>query len=167
MLVYVFWHWPEVAGGYEDGLTAFHRRLAEAGVDGFAGSATYRVSGLPWLPEAGGYEDWYLVRDFADLGTLNEAAVSPALRAAHDRPAVAAAGGTGGLYAVHTGMPDLDAAVVSWLGKPRGVSYPDFFASLPATPCLIQRQLTLGPGFEFCALSELPGEQIVRRERVV
>src|SRR5215216_6223646 len=121
MLVYLFWHWPEDARGYADALIAFHRQLTAAGVDGFTASAAYRVAGLPWLPDEGGYEDWYLVRDFADLGTLNEVAVSPAMRAAHDRPAAAAAGGTGGLYAVHTGTPDLDADVVSWLGKPRGV----------------------------------------------
>jgi hypothetical protein len=53
---------------------------------------------------------------------------------------------------------------VTWLSKPRGVSYPDFHASLPAEPFLLRRQLALGPAPEFCAGGELPGGLVSRRE---
>lgn len=116
---------------------------------------------LPWLGARRGYEDWYPTGGFGDLQGLNRAAVGPALRAAHDRPALAAAGGAGGLHTVHSGRPDLHATTVSWVAKPRGTTYGDFHAGLPAVPCLLRRQLVLGPAPEFCAFGELPGPTVV------
>lgn len=167
MLAYLFWHWPEEPAGYAEGLVAFHRALQASGVPGFVGSASYRVQGIPWLPEGRGYEDWYLVRGFADLESLNQAAVGPSLRVAHDRPALAAGGGMSGLYLVRSDDLALDASVAAWLSKPRGASYADFLAGLPRSQGLVQRQLVLGPGPEFCVLGETSGELVIRRERLV
>ena len=166
MIVYLFWHWPERAEGYEEGLVEFHRRLAAAGVPGLAGSAAYRVEGLPWLGAGTGYEDWYAVGGFGDLEALNREAVAPPLRPHHDRPALAAAGGAGGLYQVHSGTLDLDQETVTWLAKPRGAPYPDFYASLPTTGFLLRRQMVLGPAPEFCAAGELPGGLVSRRNKL-
>jgi hypothetical protein len=166
MLAYVFWHWPADADGYEAGLIEFHAQLRRARVPGCVANASYRTSGPPWLPEGHGYEDWYLLEGFGDLEALNTAAVSPVLRAAHDRPARAAAAGVGGLYAVQRGAIELDAPVLSWLAKPRGMSYADFYAGLPAGPALLRRQFVLGPGFEFCAMDEWPEAVHARRERL-
>ena len=162
----MFWHWPERAAGYEDGLVEFHRELARAGVPGLFGSAAYRVEGLPWLGAETGYEDWYVVGGLGDLEALNREAVAPPLRAHHDRPALAAAGGAGGLYQVHSGTLDLDQETVTWLAKPKGASYPDFYASLPPTRFILRRQMVLGPAPEFCAAGELPGERVSRRTRL-
>ena len=167
MLAYLFWHRPESPerpGPYEEALVAFHRRLAGAGLPFLLGSATYRVRGAPWLPGGAGYEDWYLVPGFAELGTLNEAAVAAALRPGHDRVAGLAAWGTGGLYAVVQGEPAWRASACTWLGKPAGVPSADFRAGLPDTPYLLQRQLTHGPTPEFCAAGALAGGAVVGRE---
>jgi hypothetical protein len=166
VIVYIFWHWPERIEGYEDGLVEFHRRLAASGSWGLVASATYRVEALPWLGGPAGYEDWYVVGGFGDLEALNQKAVGPALRDYHDRPALAAAGGVGGLYAVHSGAFDVDAEAVTWLAKPKGTPYPDFYASLPPTRFLLRRQMVLGPAPEFCAAGEVPGGLISHRSRL-
>jgi len=171
VILYLFWHWPEAPGagpGYEGGLVEFHRRLADQRVPGLAGSATFRVRGLPWLgADAGeGYEDWYAVGGFGDLEPLSRTAVGPALRPAHDRPALAAAGGAGGLYELLGGPLDLGAAAVTWLSKPRGVPYRDFLEGLPPAPFLLRRQLALGPALEFCAGGELPDGLVSHRTRL-
>ena len=169
MILYLFWHRPEPAEagrGYEEGLVEFHRRLADQGVPGLAGSATFRVRGLPWLDAEEGFEDWYAVGGFGDLDPLNRTAVGPALRAAHDRPALAAASGAGGLYELVAGPLDLGAAAVTWLSKPRGVPYQDFLEGLPPAPFLLRRQLALGPALELCAGGELPGGLVSHRTRL-
>lgn len=166
MVVYLFWHWPEDPTGYEEGLEEFHRRLLGARLPGLRASATYRVGGLPWLGADRGYEDWYLVDGFADLATINQEAVAPGLRPLHDRLARAASGGIGGLYAVHAGAPDLNATAVTWISKPRGTEYADFYAGLPSTPCLLRRQLVLGPAPEFCFFGQLEQGLLARREPV-
>jgi hypothetical protein len=166
---YLFWHRPERAEDYEDALRDFHARL-RAAMPAVLGSASYRVGALPW-PDAGAdddgvYEDWYLLPGFAALGDLNEAAVSAPVQDAHHRAALASAWGAGGLYATVQGDPALDAPVVTWLTKPREVRYPEFYASLPPTPCLLRRQLVLGPAPEFCAFGELPGGVVSWRSPV-
>jgi hypothetical protein len=169
VLIYILWHWPEPAvteAEYEQRLQRFHGALAATRVPGARGSASYRVEGLPFLPNGRGYEDWYLVADFASLGELNTAAVAPGLQPHHDAAAAHAAGGTAGLYAVRFGALDLAASRVSWLDKPRGRAYDEFLAGLPAMQALLQRRLTFGPGSEFCALGEVDGALVVRRERL-
>jgi hypothetical protein len=163
MLAYVFWHWPRqdvAAREYEADLAAFHRSLAAHAPPGFRRSLAFRVAALPWdAPQAAGYEDWYLVEDFAALDALNAAAVAGHNRPPHDRAARAAAGGAGGLYRFQNGALDLaEARRATWLSKPAGVGYAEFDAQLRArtagTPIAVwQRQMTLGPAPEFCLFS--------------
>ncbi|HEY8584750.1 MAG TPA: hypothetical protein VIL49_17445 [Capillimicrobium sp.] len=146
MLAYVFWHQPAdtaVRAAYEARLGAFH---ASIGVP----SAWYRVGGLPWMPDgADGYEDWYLVDDFAALGALNERAVSGSRRAPHDAAAAGAGWGIAGVYALKGGEPRLeDARYAAWRSKPAGTAYEAFEAGLRAD-AVWQRQMTLGPTPEY------------------
>jgi hypothetical protein len=70
MLAYVFWHRPKPevdVGAYEDAQHSFHALLEIR-------SASFRVAELPFGDRRSAYEDWYLVRDWADLGELNETA---------------------------------------------------------------------------------------------
>ena len=55
---------------------------------------------------------------------------------------------------------------MTWLAKPRGTPYPDFYAGLPQTPFLLRRQMVLSPGPEFCGAGELPGGLISHRTRL-
>ncbi len=70
MLAYVFWHRPAAAAdasAYEDAQRTFHAALDVP-------SSSFRIDRLPFAEEDG-YEDWYLVDDWATLGKLNESAV--------------------------------------------------------------------------------------------
>jgi len=169
MLAYVFWHWADSASAaerYEELLRAFHGALRAHPPEGFRGSAALRVEGAGWLPEGRGYEDWYLVEDFAALGTLNEAAISGRRQAPHDQVAQLAHGGTAGVYRLIAGRPEFKAARwATWISKPRHSSYPEFYDELRPWPerpetTLWQRQMVLGPTTEFCLQSrekvELP-----------
>lgn len=176
-LAYVFWHWPRPGAGvdaYERHLVSFQERLRGAGVAGLRAATTYRLGEAPWghaaatPPPPPVYEDWYVVTGFAALEPLKAAAVSPALRAPHDRAAEQAGGGTAGLYALLPGLagdPDgadlaiPDGQVAHWLSKPDGMPYPELEALLAAeapAASLWQRQLTLGPGAEFCLAAPAP-----------
>src|SRR5690348_8342197 len=96
MIAYIFWHRPGPAGpdaAYEAGLRAFHATLAADRPAGLIATAAMRVE-VPWLAGVG-YEDWYLVEGWGDLGTLNDAAVDVAHRGAHDRVAGLAGAGVG------------------------------------------------------------------------
>ena len=76
MLAYVFWHTPLTgiaAQEYETPLLEFHANLARNPPPGLVISATYRVSGLPWLNGRTGYEDWCLLTSTAVLDGLNQA----------------------------------------------------------------------------------------------
>jgi hypothetical protein len=169
-VAYLFWHTRDGARGsaadYEEALAAFHRELARDRHPFLLASAAYRVRGAPWIDGGAGYEDWYLVPDLAALERLNEAAVSARHRAGHDRAAAMAAWGAAGLYAVARGEPAWRAGAVTWLAKPADTPYPAFLAALPATPCLLQRLLVLGPTQEFAAAGELEGGVVVHREPV-
>jgi hypothetical protein len=133
VLAYVFWHRPRIEVGrreYEEAQAAFHEALSRA-------SACFRLEVLPFEPmgvplkparksrEAGaagpaadGYEDWYLVDDWADLGQLNAEAVDAARRERHDRAAALAEAGWGALYALVKGPPVIPDGA-SWRPKPR------------------------------------------------
>ena len=97
------------------------------------------------------------------LDTLNHAAVSGSREQPHNEVARRAAGGTAGLYALHTGkllqtsMRNIQYAL--WFGKPSGMRYDEFFARVVpqverSGGCLWQRYMTLGPAPEFCWQSE-------------
>ncbi len=159
MLAYVFWHWRQpqaAAADYESRQRAFHAALAAVPPGGFQRSFSVGLVGAPWVAAGGeAYEDWYLVDDFAALGTLNEGAVSGSRAGAHDGAAALAAGGTGGLYRLRLGRALESPRFAHWFGKPSGTRYADFFATLEplverCRGALWMRQLTMGPAREFC-----------------
>ena len=119
---------------------------------------THAVDHVPWSADGvAAYEDWYLVDDFAALGLLNEAAVSASRRAPHDSAAAHAAGGTAALLGLRLGRAMTNPRVATWFAKPSGMSYETLFAQLTAEFAtfdggLWMRQMTLGPGNEFCLL---------------
>jgi len=165
MLAYVFWHWPKdgrSTRSYALALKTFHNVLARAKPDGFASSTTFKIARLPWKHGSKAYEDWYLVKNFASLGTLNEGAISPTCLSAHNAVARLSAGGTGGVYRLHGTEASLDNFCwATWFSKPDGTKYKDFFNELSRTKSdstsrLFQRQLVLGPAPEFCILGTVP-----------
>lgn len=157
MLAYVFWHVRRAgvtAPEYEAAHRAFHDTLWATPVPGLLGLRIHRLADIPWLtPGQGGYEDWHLLEDSAALDVLNEAAVTRARLAVHDRIAGMAENGTAGLYGLRSGAP-IEPAVAYWLSKPAGMKYADFDASLgpliASGCCLWGRRMTLGPTPEFC-----------------
>ena len=160
MLAYVFWHWPQPAidrSSYLDHLAGFHRTLAANKPRGFQNSVVFGISGASWLnTTVEAFEEWYLLDDSAAMDLLNDAAVSGVCEEPHNKVAREAADGTGGLYRFRAGQPDLaQSRYATWLSKPIGVSYKDFYATLqPLTSqpgvALWGRQMTLGPTTEFC-----------------
>ena len=168
MLAYVFWHWPRPEierGQYLNHLTEFHRTLAAHKPPGFQRSVVFRIENAAWLKTRGeAYEEWYLLDDSAAIDPLNDAAVSGACEEPHNRVARAAADGTGGLYRLRAGSEDLaQAKFATWLSKPAGVTYKDFYAGLEslttqAGVALWGRQMTLGPTAEFCIHTLAPLE---------
>jgi hypothetical protein len=166
VLAYVFWHRPGEgidSDAYERAAERFHRSLAHTPPAGLRGSAVYRVSPLPWLGGEAGYEDWYLLDDFAAVGVLNEAAVAHGHRTAHDEVARRFGAGAGGMYGLLEGHADLQRAQFAiWVsrppGSPRGALgelLGDGMSREHAS--LWRRQLVLGPAPEYCLLaSEVP-----------
>ena len=157
-LAYVFWHWPPAsadASDYEADLVAFHASLSGTPPAGFLRSAAFQVTGAPWLPQQRVcYEDWYLIRDWAAVGTLNTNAVAPAHTKAHDRVARQTESGTGGLYALRGGDRVPGGTAATWFAKPAGWSYADLDNALDTYLdrglTLWQRQMLLSPAPEFC-----------------
>lgn len=147
MLAYVFWHRPtpdvEVAR-YEDGLVALHASLAAARPAGFRGSASFGRAQQPWFD---GYEDWYLIDDWVALGALNDAAPG---HASHDVLAERSEAGTGAVYALVAGTPDLSAVrTAHWSDDP-----------VDGTVTW-RRQLVLGPAPQYAAHSATAGGERV------
>lgn len=179
MLAYLFWHRPRDGadvGGYEQATVAFHRSLARTPPAGMLSSASFRAPVLPWQPE-GGYEDWYLLEDFAALGVLNRAAIGHGHRTPHDRAARLSGWGTGGVYALLEGRPAdglRGLGVAAWIAPAKDGTTETTVALLaemladgapPGEAAVWQRQLVLGPAPEFCVLArELPDG--VREERL-
>jgi hypothetical protein len=165
MLAYVFWHRP--ADGvapetYGASIAHFHRSLAARPPAGFLRSATFAAPAPNWLGAEPAFEDWYIVEDFAALGVLNAAAVGRGHLSSHDAVARLAGPGTGSIYRLLEGSPELALARVAvWIEKPRGVEMPLFAALLGdgmdgAHAGLWQRQLALGPAPEYCILAAEP-----------
>jgi hypothetical protein len=143
VLAYVFWHQPRAGvprADYERRLRAFHAALMES-------SASFRLGALPFADDDG-YEDWYLVEGWAQLGALNTGAVSAGRRAVHDSVAGLAGSGWGGVYALIRGASEPPAST-RWVSKPDGLSYDAFLDSVRAST-VWQRQMVLGPAPEFC-----------------
>lgn len=158
LLAYVFWHWPSAevaASNYEADLLRFHSSLASRPPAGLVRSDTFGVSGAPWLPEhRESYEDWYLLRDWAALGQLNEDAVAHNHAENHDRVAAEAQAGAGALYGLRAGEDAPGTAVATWFAKPPGWSYAELDGALHEVLnegfSLWRRQMVLGPAPEFC-----------------
>jgi hypothetical protein len=145
MLAYVFWHRPNAgvdAAAYEDAQRSFHSSLETP-------SASFRVARMPFAATSAGYEDWYLVESWSELGELSEIAVDSARRPAHDHAAAMSAAGWGAVFAPVRGRIAIPAGT-EWFEKPRGEPYAEFIATLPEIT-VWQRQMVLGPGPEFCA----------------
>ena len=158
MIAYVFWHWVEGTSdraAYEAAQRGFHERLRAATGEGFEQSHSYRVRGAPWIPGSAGYEDWYLLDGSHALDILNDLAVSPPVRGAHEAAAHGARG-LGGLYRLMRGIPVDRSGTVAWLSKPAGEAYDDFYRRLPGTAVLWRRQMVLGPAPEFLCEGEAP-----------
>ena len=177
MLAYLFWHRPRKDApidAYEEAQLAFHRSLARARPVGMRCSATFRLDEVPWPvhdadPEAGrpGYEDWYLIEDFAALGVLNEAAVGHGHRSTHEQAARRFGAGAGGLYALleggrsgegGPGAPAIETNVAIWVARAPGSPKRQLGELLgdgmdPEHASLWRRQLVLGPAPEFCLLA--------------
>jgi hypothetical protein len=163
MLAYLFWHEPrpEVdAERYVALLQAFHRALAAAPPPSFVRSWSVRLDGAPW--DAGPrqpFEDWYLVGDWAALGTLNDAAVRPPREGPHDAIAAQATNGAGGLYLLQHGTLDGPASWAGWVVKPQGEPYETFEPQLHAAVdvagggAVLRRQMVLGPAPEYAVLA--------------
>jgi len=163
LLAYVFWHARRQdvpAPAYEAAHRIFHDTLWATPVAGLLGLRIHRLVELPWLQaEQGGYEDWHLLENSAALDVLNEAAVTRARQAAHDRIAAMAGSGTAGLYGLRAGAP-IAPAFAYWISKPAGMKYPAFDQSLrpliAAGCCLWGRRMVLGPTPEFCLHAPAP-----------
>jgi hypothetical protein len=160
MLAYVFWHWryPYVDKAvYQQRLIDFHETLRTQKPSGFQYSTVFQIEHVPW---AGGdaevHEEWYVVDNSAALDPLNEAAITGPCEQPHHQIARYAAGGTGGLYQLRAGEPDLSATRVAlWFAKPPGITYENLHNMLQSeiqqvAGGLWGRQMTLGPAPEFC-----------------
>jgi hypothetical protein len=161
VLAYVFWHVAAAevdAAEYEERLAGFHAALRVDRPPGLGLTATVGLDAIPWLGGAAGYEDWYLVDDFAALGVLNAAAVSGSRKGPHDAAAGAARHGVAGVMG-HVAGPLLPERPgwAAWLAKPAGMGYDAFHAelweALGNDASAWQRQMVLGPATEYCVLA--------------
>jgi hypothetical protein len=163
VLAYVFWHRPHAGAApepYEAACAGFHRSLAAHPPGGFGASACLRAQELPWLGDGGpGYEDWYLVEDYAALGVLNEAAVARGHQTRHDAAARLMAEGTGAVYRLIDGFPRFDLVGVAVWVTPAPGTFELAFEDLlvdgveAGEASLWRRQLALGPAAELCVLA--------------
>jgi hypothetical protein len=156
-LAYVFWHWPAQPDGYEERMQAFHTALQRPG------SATFRLVRAPFDDTEPPYEDWYPVSDWADVGRLNDEAISGPRKPPHDAVAHASRRGAGAIYRLVAGDLALqDVAFAAW-----SATRP------PERPgaAIWQRQLVLGPAPEYAVLAgspvEVPDAALLTRPRRV
>lgn len=163
MLAYLFWHRPAEgvpSDAYEQAQERLHRSLAARPPEGFRGSASYRAPALPWLAGGeAGYEDWYLVDDWAALGVLRQAAVSGGHRTAHDQAARPSGPGAGAVYRLDEGEPrPADVRHAIWVTPARQSPRLEIAALLLGDGMdrrhagLWRRELNLGPAPELCLL---------------
>jgi hypothetical protein len=169
MLAYLFWHVPGDGvdhDRYVGLLNAFHDALRAAPPPSFVRSWSVRLDTSPWPGDDATprFEDWYLVEDWAALGTLNEAAVRAPREDAHDAVAGLATHGAGGLYALQHGTLDGPAPWAGWVVKPAGTPYDTFEPELRAAVdaagggAVLRRQMVLGPAPEYALLAGQPPE---------
>jgi hypothetical protein len=116
----------------------------------------------PRLHAPVGYEDWYLVEDFAAIGVLNEAAVGRGHKTSHNEAARLMGSGTAAIFSLLEG----DTAAMGrqgvsvWVGREPGSARAEVAGLLvdgvAGPAALWRRQLVLGPAPEFCLLAREP-----------
>jgi hypothetical protein len=164
MLAYVFWHTRSETApqeDYERNLLAFYDALGKAACPGVRGSATFRISSLPWVNAQPGYEDWTIVDGAWVLEDLNSRAVAGAMAAMHAPIAQQMNGGFGGLYYHLWGeLEPYRADRAQWLSRPRGIQFRPVLESIAQSaqePVSVWRRfMVLGPGTEFVILGPAP-----------
>jgi hypothetical protein len=154
VLAYVFWHRP--GAGVEAAEYEAAQREFQARIDG--PSACFHVAELPFSSSPG-YEDWYLVEDWAGLGALNAAAVDAARGAQHDRAAALVGAGWAGVYGLVRGAGTIPEAA-SWRDKPRGRDLDAILADI-GDAAAWRRQMVLGPAPELCVAAGGPARRRV------
>ena len=163
MLAYIFWHVPLQAADraeYEAALLRFHSHMGAAPPPGLQGSATYRISGVPWLNGGhGGYEDWCLVTSSAVLEVLNKAAIKPERWDVHAALASKTDHGFGALfYHLHGSETQLSGSRVAWLRRPRGIRFEapleEIIAKAHGFIGAWRKMMVLGPGEEFLIVGD-------------
>lgn len=160
MLAYIFWHTPFSdidVREYETALLDFHMDLAAAPPAGLEGSATYRISEMPWLNGLPGYEDWCFITSSAVLDALNKAAVRPERWNVHAAIASKTDFGHGGLYYhLHGAEQPIAGERVIWLKRPRGIRYEqalrDIVDGSKGFLSCWRKQMVLGPADEFAVV---------------
>jgi hypothetical protein len=162
ILAYLFWHVPLAdidKGDYEAALTDFHRHLADDPPQGFKGSASYRISNVPWLDDRSGYEDWCFVESAAALDGLNKAAVKPERWDVHANISYKTDFGHGGLYYhLHGENCPLEVSNFVWIKRPRKIRYETplreiIGASKGVLSCW-RKLMVLGPAPEFAIIGD-------------
>jgi hypothetical protein len=150
MLAYLFWHRPRIAlarDAYEEPLVEFHRSLGSAGIQ----TAVFRLEQMPFAPY-GGYEDWYLVADWAALGVLRDTATRGVHAARHEALAELTGEGWAGVYSLLRGAPRVPAGT-RWVQK-RREEPAEVLLDREGAQSAWRRELVLGPAAEFCLAAE-------------
>jgi hypothetical protein len=164
MFAYLFWHTRKAevpATDYEQGLATFGKELLKCGCTGLRGTASFRISTVPWLDDQAGYEDWAIVDGPGVLEKLNTSAVSGAMAPLHGRVADAMALGHGGFYQHLWGdLAPFSADAARWLTRPRGITFRPVLEEITRSagqPVSVWRRfMVLGPGKEFLVLGRAP-----------
>ncbi|HLI10036.1 MAG TPA: hypothetical protein VKY65_00425 [Alphaproteobacteria bacterium] len=162
MLAYLFWHRAKGDADkdtYEAVLRRFHEALNEHAYPGFLGSATYRISAVPWLGDQGGYEDWYYLQGSWALDLINAEAPYGRMERPHNDIAALMDIGHGGLYALVRGEStcQTERSTIRWLSRPRGSVWRPLIEYIhngahPPLACW-RRQMVLGPAPEFALIT--------------
>jgi len=165
LLAVVFWNSRRAkddVGGYESSLTEFHQALNANKPEGFRFSATYRVAETPWFtPKNEIFEDWYVLKNFAALDSLDYAVMHTGSKDAHRHLMKSTAAASGAIFALTKGAARFDGLPeANWMLKPRNMTVDSLIAStraqLPDGKCsLWTRALGLGPT-QHCLLSSGP-----------
>lgn len=156
MLAYLLWHRPRPGishDSYEQALLEFHRSLASSGIE----TAAFRLEQLPFLARPG-YEDWYLVEDWAAIGLLGSTAISGVHAARHEAMARLTGEGWAGVYALLRGVPRPPAGV-RWVQKPPGERV-EVLLERERAHSAWRRQLVLGPAAEICLAAEPAADRV-------
>lgn len=163
MLAYSVWH--HASGEteiepYQESLIQFHKTMAEVKPQGFLSSLFFTLPAVPWMGENQTiFMDWYFVEDSASLDPLNDSVLAGKRKESHDVVAGGTSGGVTALYQPRLGNEKIsDVNFITWITKPKGLSYPDFFQELnfiehDKNASCWMRYMALGPGPEFCVVS--------------